>query len=91
MKSRLIIYQLENTKEDYPKVFNHIKEAFSEWAKPTGRCFIVKSNKKTSAIRDELKKAINGKGVILVINVTEKGWASSKVSSNVTSWMKENL
>ena len=90
MKTRLIIYQLKNSSEDYNLVSNYIK-TFSKWAKPMSRCFLVKSKKRTSEIRDELKRVIQNGGKVMVIDVSDSAWGTSGVTMTVTSWMKENL
>lgn len=90
MKTRLVIYQLKDSSEDYSLVLNYIK-TFPKWAKPMNRCFLVKSKKRTSEIRDELKRVIHNGGKVMVLDITDSAWATSGVNMTVTSWIKENL
>jgi len=90
MKTRLIVYQLKVSSKDYPRLLNYIK-TFPKWAKPMNRSFMVKSKKRTSEIRDELNRVIRNGGKILVIDVSNSGWATSGVNMTVTSWIRENM
>jgi hypothetical protein len=91
MNSKLIIYQLENNKEDYPLIRTQIT-SYSKWAKIMDRCWIIKSNKSSSEVRNELSLSIANRGKIFVIDVTEiSAWGSYDVDKKVTDWLKENL
>lgn len=90
MTSKLIVYQLKNYDEDYPRIREEIKK-HSKWAKPMDRVWIIKTDKKASEIRDALKKATKYGGSIFVIDITGSGWASSSIPTKVATWLKENL
>jgi len=90
MNTLLITYQLDNYQESYPKISAQIK-SYENWAKLFNRTWLVRSEKRTSVVRDELRHAILGNGKILVVNVSGSAWATSKVENEVTSWMHNNV
>jgi hypothetical protein len=92
MKTHLISYDLgvPETSEDYKKLIKYIK-SYGTWAKPLYSVWFVKSDKTCSQIRDEIKEATDANDKILVIEVTEADWATSRVDKEVTDWMQKNL
>ena len=42
-------------------------------------------------VRDELVEAIEGKGQVVVINITDSAWATYDIDENLLEWMKENI
>ncbi len=42
-------------------------------------------------MRDELIEAIDGKGQIVVINITDSAWATYRIDEDMLDWMKENI
>lgn len=89
MKGQLIVYKLDSGNDD-SKIVEKIK-SYSTWARVTDNCWIIVADKSSGAIRDELKEVIEGKGKVLVINVTGQSWGTYAVSKEVTDWMKTNL
>jgi len=92
MNTYLISYDLRipETAEDYKRIIKHI-ESYQYWAKPLKSVWFIKTSKDQSAIRDELKVLSDSNDGILVINVTNKGWATVGIDSKVTNWMKNNI
>ena len=42
-------------------------------------------------VRDELADAIEGKGQIVVINITDSAWATYRINDTMLDWMKKNV
>ena len=55
------------------------------------RVWLIKTEKPTKVVRSELSQLIPGDNVILVINVTNRAWASYHLDSEIVTWMKENV
>lgn len=92
MSTLLISYDLtypENS-EEYNRVINYIK-SFGYWAKPHKSLWLIKTDKTTAQVRDEMRKYTDSNDKILVINITGAGWASYNLSDEVAEWFKNNL
>lgn len=89
MKVKLITYKLQDP-SIYTKITAQIK-SYPNWAKVMDRVWLIKTEKTSGLIRDELRQAIDGKGEIFVIDVSGKGWGSFGIQKTVTTWMKENI
>jgi hypothetical protein len=91
MNILLISYDLgvPETSEDYKTVIDYIK--LHNWAKPLKSLWLIKTDKTTSTVRDELNSITDTNDKILVVNITGDAWATARISSNVTEWMKSNL
>ena len=90
MRTKMIVYQLDDSSEDYKLISSGIK-LYSNWIKVMNRIWMIKTSKRSSTIRDELRDIIEGRGEILVIDITSSGWGTYNVSKKVTKWMKENM
>ncbi len=92
MKTYLISYDLglPETYNDYKTLINYIK-SYSNWAKPLKSVWLVKTDKKISQVRDEIRTLVDLNDKIFVINITKIGWATFNISKDVTDWMKNNL
>lgn len=92
MNTLLISYDLRipETSEDYKKLIDYIK-TLGDWAKPLKSVWIIKTFKSTSDIRDELIQKTDANDGLLVIDVTNRDWATSGILKEVTDWMKNNL
>jgi hypothetical protein len=63
-----------------------------KWARITPTVWCLKVENNTSAeIRDflKLKYSINEDERVMVINITNSGWASYNLSKEVADWLKE--
>jgi len=89
MNAYLIIYKI-SAEVDESSIINQVKSNHN-WAKVSDNCWMVVADKSSANVRDELKSAINGKGSILVINITNQGWGTFAMPKGLTDWMKENL
>jgi hypothetical protein len=91
MNILLISYDLgvPETSQDYEAVIDYIKS--HNWAKPLKSLWLIKTNKTTSTVRDELKSITDANDKIFVVNITGDAWATARISSDVTQWMKNNL
>lgn len=92
MFTYLISYDLgvPETSELYKILIKKIK-SFGAWAKPLKSVFLIKTDKTTGNIRDELTALVDSNDRILVVDVTKAGWATFDVPKEVNEWMKNNL
>lgn len=90
MNTLLVTYALDDSTEIYLKISDKLKHYY-DWAKLFDRAWIIKTSKSSCTVRDELSEAIDGKGKIVVINVTDSAWAVFKMDHPVVKWMKENI
>ena len=90
MNAYIIVYKLDNSRDDYVNISRRIK-AYSSWAKIFDRTWFIATDDDPKIIRDSLSTAINGKGEIMVIKITGRAWASYSVDKKITNWLKENL
>ena len=90
MNTLFITYTLEDYDDTYKKISKQLK-SYSNWAKLFQRAWIIQTTKSTRQVRDELAEVIENKGKIVVINITDSGWATYKINSEITKWMKENI
>lgn len=90
MNTFLITYTLDNSTESYNKISSQLKK-YPNWAKLFARVWMIKTSRSSKRVRDELSDAINGKGKIVVINITDSAWATYNINDNVLNWMKDNI
>lgn len=92
MKTYLISYDLgiPETSSDYEKIIEYIK-SLGSWAKPLKSQWFVKSGKECKEIRDDLMSLTDKNDGILVMDVTDDNWGTSRIDSAVTDWMKQNI
>ena len=90
MNTLLIVYKLSNSKETY-KVLSEKIKTYPNWAKLMPRVWLVKTPLSTKDVRSELSQIVPGDNVILVVNVTNRAWASYHLEPEIVSWMKENM
>ena len=89
MKTILIVYKLDEGVE-YSVIAKQIR-SYSNWAKVMERVWMIKTTKTTAIVRDEIRGTIDGKGKVLVIDISSQGWGSYNLPKEVTTWMKENM
>lgn len=92
MNCLLISYDLgvPETSDDYQKVIKYIK-ALGSWAKPLYSVFLVSTNKTVSEVRDQIMNLTDENDKVLVLDVKNDGWATARISSDITNWMKKNI
>lgn len=90
MNTLLVSYLLDNPEADYPKISAQIKK-YPDWAKIFQRVWMVKTSKSCRRVRTELSDSIEGKGKIIVINITDSAWASYCLDDDINEWMKDNV
>jgi len=90
MNTFLITYTLDNSTESYNKISSQLKK-YPNWAKLFARVWMIKTSRSSKRVRDELSDAINGKGKIVVVNITDSAWATYNINDNVLKWMKDNI
>ncbi len=90
MNTFLVTYTLDNSTESYDAISSRLKR-YPNWAKLFARVWIIRTSRSSKRIRDELSDVIEGKGKIVVINITDSAWATYKIPDNILDWMKENI
>lgn len=90
MNSFLVTYNLDNSTESYDDISSRLKN-YPNWAKPFARTWIIRTSHSSKRVRDELADAIEGKGQIVVINITDSAWATYRINDTMLDWMKKNV
>ena len=90
MNTFLVTYTLDNSTESYDAISSRLKR-YPNWAKLFARVWIIRTSRSSKRIRDELSDVIEGKGKIVVINITDSAWATYIIPDNILDWMKENI
>lgn len=90
MNSFLVTYKLDNSTESYDDISSRLKN-YPTWAKPFARTWIIRTSHSSKRVRDELADAIEGKGQIVVINITDSAWATYRINDTMLDWMKKNV
>lgn len=90
MNTFIVTYTLDDSTESYPKISSRLK-GFPKWAKLFARVWIIRTSRSSKRVRDELSDVIEGKGKIVVINITDSAWATYGINDRMIDWMKENI
>lgn len=90
MNTFLVTYTLDNSSESYDDISARLKR-YPNWAKLFARVWIIRTSRSSKRVRDELIEAIDGKGQIVVINITDSAWATYRIDEDMLDWMKENI
>lgn len=90
MNTFLVTYTLDDSTESYDSISSRLKR-YPNWAKLFARVWIIRTSHASKRVRDELSDAIEGKGKIVVINITDSAWATYRIPDNMLDWMKENI
>lgn len=90
MNTLYITYLLDDTDVDYSKISARIKK-YPDWAKIMSRSWIIRTSKSSKTVRSELSNSIDGKGKILVINISDSAWASYRLGDEINEWLKEKV
>ena len=89
MSTYFVTYTLKDS-TDYTKLSKRLKK-YPNWAKLFARAWIINTSHSSKKVRDELVEAIEGKGQVVVINITDSAWATYDIDENLLEWMKENI
>lgn len=90
MNTFIVTYTLDDSTESYSKISSRLKD-FTNWAKLFARVWIIRTSRSFKRVRDELSDVIEGRGKIVVINITDSAWATYGINGRVIDWMKENI
>jgi hypothetical protein len=88
MNSFLVTYKLDNSTESYDDISSKLKN-YPNWAKLFARTWIIRTSHSSKRVRDELADVIEGKGQIVVINITDSAWATYRINDTMLDWMKK--
>jgi len=88
----LVTYDLmkPETSADYENLIAQIK-SYQSWAKPEYSTWLIKANKETQTIFNELSAHLDSNDKLLVVDVTNDSWWGKNLSSDVFTWMKNNI
>ncbi len=89
MNTYFVTYTLEDS-SSYNSLSRCLKR-YPNWAKLFARAWIIKTSKSSKRVRDELVQAIDEKGQIVVINITDSAWATYRIGEDMLEWMKDNV
>lgn len=89
MNTYFVTYTLDDS-SSYAALSSRLKR-YPNWGKLFARAWIVKTRKSSKSVRDELTEAIDGKGKIVVINITNSAWATYRLDEDLLDWMKKNI
>lgn len=89
MNTYFVTYTLDD-QSGYTALSRRLKR-YPNWAKLFARAWIIKTTRSSKRVRDELIEAIDGKGQIVVINITDSAWATYRIDEDMLDWMKENI
>lgn len=89
MNTYFITYTLDD-QSSYTVLSRRLK-CYPDWAKLFARAWIIRTTKSSKRVRDELIEAIDSKGQIVVINITDSSWATYRINEDMLDWMKENI
>lgn len=90
MRTFLVTYNLDDSSESYGAISSKLK-SYPNWAKVFSRVWIIRTSHSSKRVRDELVDAIEGKGKIVVINITDSAWATYRINDEMLEWMKANI
>lgn len=89
MSIYLIVYSAGTTGSI--DTLNTYLESYSDWARLFNNTWIVKTIKSLSEVRSEVRNYLPSTSKIIVIDITESGWATYNFTENITNWMKKNI
>jgi hypothetical protein len=91
MKTYLIGYDLNKPEANYPKLIENIKKiANKTWWHHLDSTWIIKSNRSTESILNELKASIDNDDELLVVRLNGEGsWTG--FTKKGSDWLKNNL
>lgn len=90
MPTYIISYDL-NKQKNYPKLYDAIKSAGTNWCHPMDSTWLVVSNATSASIRDHIAKAMDQDDSLLVCRVAPNDSAWRNLSPDVSNWLKANL
>jgi hypothetical protein len=88
----LVTYDLmkPETSADYEDLIDQIK-SYDAWAKPEYSTWLIKADKATKTVFDELSEHTDSNDKLLVVNITGDPWWSKQLPADVVAWMKNNI
>lgn len=90
MATYIISYDL-NKQKDYPKLYDAIKSAGTDWCHPMDSTWLVVSSAGAAALRDYIAKAMDQDDSLLVCKIEKGDSAWRAVSTVASAWLKANL
>jgi len=86
----IISYDL-NKQKNYPKLYDQIKSAGTNWCHPMDSTWLIVSDSTSSTIRDHIAKAMDQDDTLLVCKVAKGDSAWRGLSPQISAWLKANL
>ena len=90
MKTYLIGYDLNKPEADYPKLIEKIKDITNGWWHHLDSTWIIKSNRTSDSILNELETVIDNDDELLVVRLNGEGsWVG--FSKKGSDWLEDSL
>lgn len=86
-KSRLLFVWFEETDNKVIEKIQMIIE-LNAWAKLSKKTYVIRTEKTTEEVRDQLKKHWGLDTKLFVVEITNSAWASFQIPSEVTNTIK---
>ena len=90
MNTLLVAYDLNGPGQNYEDLIEAIKES-GAWWHHLDSAWLVNTNESATAMRDKLKKHLDGNDELLVIDVTTDGRAWTGFNDSGSKWLKETF
>jgi hypothetical protein len=90
MATLLVGYDLNKPDKDYEPLIKKLK-AFDSWWHHLDSTWLIKVDKTPTAVRDELKEAIDENDELLVIDVSNDARAWAGFNAKGSKWLKDTF
>lgn len=89
METKLVSYDLITPGRDYKTVYEYLR-GHTAWARPLESLWLIKTDKPSSQVRDELKSHIDQNDKVYVVDVTGRSSSWTGLDDKVSQWIKTN-
>ena len=89
MKTIQVNYELSEPGRNYDGLLKYLS-SFARWTRVLDSMWIIRTTKSEETVRDELMRFVDSDDRVLVLDVTEDGWAAN-FTSDSTNWMYSNM
>jgi hypothetical protein len=86
MRKILVSYDLMAPGKNYQPVYDYL-ESYTSWIKPLRSVYLLQTAKSVRAIRDDLKRLVDGNDKILAVDITYSGWATYNLPK-ASKWLR---
>jgi hypothetical protein len=89
MRTIQINYDLRAPGRDYDDLYDYIK-SFDRWCHLLESCWLVRTWKTASDVRDELRTIVDSNDKVATFDVTGVSWATN-FSARTTTWLHSHM